>query len=262
MGLAIGGNGLGGMLGRLASAYMADVLSWRYAMAAIGVAGLIATVIFWKTLPASRNFIARPPSARAMIDALLRLVRDARLVPLYALGFLLMGVFVTAYNYIGYHLIDAPYSLSQAAAGSVFIVYPVGIFASAFIGGRADRVGRPRMMLGMATVMFAGVLLMATRPLALVVLGITTLTFGFFGGHSVASSWIGLRAKTGKAQASALYLFFYYIGASVAGSFGGTVWDHWRWMGVELFLGALIIVAVGATLLLGDAAAVRSAPTT
>jgi YNFM family putative membrane transporter len=252
MGLAIGGNGLGGMVGRLATSFIAGALSWRWAMMAVGLFGVAATAVFWKTLPSSRHFVPRPPSVRAMIGVFGEQLRNARLVPLFAIGFLLMGVFVTAYNYVGYHLIDPPYLLGQAAAGSVFAVYPVGIFASAYIGGRADRVGRPRMARLMAIVMLVGIALMATRPLALVVLGIATVTFGFFGGHSVASSWIGLRARTAKAQASALYLFFYYLGASIAGSLGGTVWDRWHWSGVELFLAALIIAALVATLFLGE----------
>jgi YNFM family putative membrane transporter len=252
MGLAIGGNGLGGMLGRLATSYVTDVLSWRYALAMIGTLGIAATIIFWKTLPASRHFVARPPSARAMMGVFAQQLRNPRLVPLFALGFLLMGTFVTTYNYVGYHLLEPPYALSQAAAGSVFVVYPVGIFASAYIGSRADRVGRPKMISLMAVVMLVGVILMEARPIALVVIGIATVTFGFFGGHSVASSWIGLRATTAKAQASALYLFFYYIGASVAGSVGGTVWDRWRWTGVELFVAALLIVAMAATFFLRD----------
>src|SRR5207248_2573755 len=67
---------------------------------------------------------------------------DARLIALYAVGFLVMGAFVTTYNYVTYHLLDAPYRLSQSAVGLIFIVYLVGIFASAWIGARADRVGR------------------------------------------------------------------------------------------------------------------------
>jgi YNFM family putative membrane transporter len=250
MGLAIGGNGLGGMLGRLTTSFITDASSWRYALAVIGLLGFVATGIFWKTLPPSRHFVARPPTFGSMVGGFARQLRDVRLVPLFALGFLLMGAFVTTYNYVAYHLLERPYSLSQAAAGSVFVVYPVGIFSSAFIGSRADRVGRLRMVRLMTLVMLGGVLLMATRPLALVVLGIATVTFGFFGGHSVVSSWIGLRATTGKAQASALYLFFYYIGASVAGSYGGTVWDRSHWVGVELFLAVLLFAALGATLFL------------
>ena len=64
---------------------------------------------------------------------------------------------------------------------------------------------------------------LATLPdnLWLTIFGVGLVTAGFFGGHSIASSWIGLRAEKARAQASALYLFFYYLGSSVAGSLGG-----------------------------------------
>ena len=41
-----------------------------------------------------------------------------------------------------------------------------------------------------------------------------------------------------------------YLGASVAGSYGGTVWDRSHWVGVELFLAVLLFAALGATLFL------------
>jgi YNFM family putative membrane transporter len=151
---------------------------------------------------------------------------------------------VTTYNYVTYHLLEPPYSLSHAAAGSIFVVYLVGIFASAWIGSLADRVGRGRMLLLMTAIMLVGAGLTAFRPLAFVILGIATVTFGFFGGHSVASSWVGLRAHTAKAQASALYLFFYYMGASVAGSAGGLAWDRAHWNGVLIFVAGLLIAAL------------------
>ncbi len=244
MGLAIGGNGLGGMLGRLLTALITDLLSWRWAVGAIGVLGVVATVIFWRTLPPSRHFVGRPLEARALFANFANQLRDRRLLPLFAVGFLLMGAFVTMYNYASYHLLDPPYSLSQAAVGMIFIVYLVGIFASAWIGSLADRAGRGRMLLLMAAIMLAGVGLSILRPVWCVVLGIATVTFGFFGGHSVASSWVGLRATSAKAQAAALYLFFYYMGSSVAGSAGGVFWDHWRWNGVAAFVAALLVAAV------------------
>jgi YNFM family putative membrane transporter len=254
MGLAISGNGLGGMAGRLASSYIADAFSWRWAMAGVGLLGLAAAAIFWRTLPPSRHFVPREPRVRALLGTFRSQLADGRLVPLFALGFLLMGAFVTTYNYVAYHLLERPYLLSQAAAGSVFVVYPVGIFSSAYIGSRADHVGRGRMLRLMALVMLIGVALMAMRPLAMVILGVATVTAGFFGGHSVASSWVGLRAATNaKAQASALYLFFYYIGASIVGSLGGTVWDRWRWPGVEFFVAALLVVALFMTIVLTGA---------
>ena len=70
------------------------------------------------------------------------------------------------------------------------------------------------------------------------------MTVGFFGGHSIASSWVGLRAETGKAQASALYLFFYYAGSSLAGSIGGWVFSLAAWPGEAAFVGALSVLAL------------------
>jgi len=142
MGLTIGGNGLGGMFGRLMASSIADALSWRYSIAAIGALGLVATFIFWHALPPSRHFTPRPLRVGALLKSFWDQLCDGRLMPLYAEGFLLMGSFVTAYNYITYHLLAPPYSLSQTVVGSIFVVYPVGIFASAWIGSLAGRAGR------------------------------------------------------------------------------------------------------------------------
>jgi len=65
MGLAIGGNGLGGMVGRLLTALITDLSSWRWAISAIGVLGLAATAIFWRSLPPSRHFSPPPLSKPA-----------------------------------------------------------------------------------------------------------------------------------------------------------------------------------------------------
>jgi YNFM family putative membrane transporter len=213
-------------------------------MGAIGLLGVAASVIFWRTLPASRHFVARPLRVGALARTFWEQLHDTRLIALYAVGFLLMGSFVTTYNYVTYHLLDAPYRLRQSAVGLIFIVYLVGIFASAWIGARADRVGRGRMLLLMAGLMLCGVALTLLQPLMLVIVGIATITFGFFGGHSVASSWVGLHAHHAKAQAAALYLFFYYIGSSVAGAVGGLFWSAWRWTGVAGFVVAMLIVAL------------------
>jgi YNFM family putative membrane transporter len=69
-------------------------------------------------------------------------------------------------------------------------------------------------------------------------------TFGFFGAHSVASSWIGRRALKAKGQASSLYLFSYYAGSSIAGTAGGVFWHMAGWNGIGLFIGALLLVAL------------------
>jgi len=244
VGLSIGGNGLGGMSGRLITGLIADALSWRWSLGAIGLLGVVATVVFWRTLPESRHFQPRPTRVRALFAVFRAQLGDRRLVPLFAIGFLLMGSFVTSYNYITYRLVAPPFSLSQAAVGLIFSVYLVGIFAAGYIGGRADRVGRGRMLLSMVGVMLAGLALTLVPSLAVVIVGIATITFGFFGGHSVASSWVGLRAAEAKAQGAALYLFCYYLGSSLAGSVGGIFWDLAHWPGVAGFMAVMLAIAL------------------
>ncbi|WP_163602844.1 MFS transporter, partial [Klebsiella pneumoniae] len=58
MGLLIGGNALGGMVGRLIAGIIADFGSWRIGIGIIGVLALLAAVTFRFALPPSRRFVA------------------------------------------------------------------------------------------------------------------------------------------------------------------------------------------------------------
>ena len=169
---------------------------------------------------------------------------DPGLRLLYALGFLLMGAFVTTYNYIGFHLAAPPFSLSQTAIGFVFVIYLLGAVASAVAGDLAGRFGRRRVILPAVALMPLGVLATLSGSLWVVIVGVALVTVGFFAGHSIASSWIGLRVQHAHAQASALYLFFYYAGSSLAGWSGGWALAAGGWPGVAAFSGALALAAL------------------
>jgi YNFM family putative membrane transporter len=94
----------------------------------------------------------------------------------------------------------------------------------------------------------AGVLLTWPAQLAAVIAGIAVFTVGFFGAHTLASSWVGAFAAGSRAQASSLYLFAYYMGSSLSGTGGGFVFARWGWSGVValvLVLNVLALVIVG-----------------
>ncbi|GCD82321.1 hypothetical protein PTHTG4_13830 [Parageobacillus thermoglucosidasius] len=75
------------------------------------------------------------------------------------------------------------------------------------------------------------------------IIGLSLFTFGFFGCHSIASAWIGECANVNKAQASSLYLLFYYLGSSLAGTAGGYFWAHFHWLGVITFIVILLLLS-------------------
>lgn len=244
MGLYISGNAIGGMSGRLVSGVMVDFVSWRIALAVLGVIALVAALVFWRILPESRHFRPRRLNLGNLIDGFTLHFRDRGLPWLFLQGFLLMGAFVTVFNYIGYRLLDAPYHMSQAWVGLISVVYLSGIYSSAFIGSLADRLGRGKVLWAVITLMASGLFLTLFEPLWLVLPGLLLFTFGFFGAHSTASSWIGKRAPVAKAQASSLYLFSYYAGSSLAGTLGGLFWHGFGWAGVGAFVAALLGVSI------------------
>ena len=170
-------------------------------------------------------------------------LRDPVILSLMLEAGIVLGSLVTVYNYSSFRLLAPPYLLSQTAVGSVFGLYVFGFFSSSLMGFLAHRFRRPLLLrIGLVT-MVVGVFATLVRPLPFVITGIGLVTAGFFASHSVASSWVGLRARDGKAQASALYLFFYYMGASTAGTIGGFFWSAYAWKGVAAFLFAMLFVA-------------------
>ncbi|TKI05705.1 MFS transporter [Martelella alba] len=244
MGLYISGNSIGGMSGRLLSGVLTDFFSWRIAIGAIGMMALCAALMFWRILPSSRHF--RPSSLKPHTLAInFRLhFRDAGLPLLFAEGFLLMGVFVTLFNYIGYRLMAAPWFLSQAVVGLLSLAYLTGTISSPKAGALTMRYGRGPVLMASIGVMLAGLLITWVNVLVVIFIGMMLFTAGFFAAHSIASGWIGRRARRAKGQASSLYLFCYYVGSSTAGTLGGLFWHSFAWTGVVLFLAVMLIAAL------------------
>ncbi len=244
MGLYIAGSALGGMGGRLVASLVADVAGWRWALAAVGIAGLALAEAFRRFAPPSHNFAASPGRPTDLVRTAAQLFRDRAMRLLFAEAFLLMGVFVTVYNYAGFRLLAPPYSLSQAAVGLVFLLYILGSISSAWFGALAGKIGRRRIFWIPVVLLIAGVALTAAAPLWLVIGGIAVTTVGFFGAHSIASAWVGRRALGNRGQAAAFYLFFYYLGSSVLGSAGGIAWTRAGWPGVAGFCLVLSVAAL------------------
>jgi len=239
IGLIIAGNATGGMTSRLACGLLADWGSWRLAFAGLGVLGLAAALEFWRALPDSRRHRPRPLDARAAAADLLAVAREPGMGLLFALGLMLMGIFVCFYNYLGFRLVEAPFALSHSSIGAIFLLYVVGLVSSPWAGKRADRIGSGPVLAGMLVLAAVGLALTAADALPVIVAGVGLLTFGFFGAHSVASSWVGRLARRSKTLASAGYLTAYYLGASAMGWLGGHAWTAGAWSGVLAFLGLL-----------------------
>lgn len=253
MGIYISGTSIGGMVGRFAVSALTDFFSWHVALWVLGVASVVISYFFWMALPESQNSSLRTFSAKSMMTALFRNLMDPGLLYLYFIGFILMGGFVTLYNYIGYPLMAPPYNLSQTIVGFIFLVYLTGTFSSAWMGRLADSTCKTRVLGTGIIIMFTGAVITLSTVLFLKLIGLAVFTFGFFGGHSVASTWVGKNAGiNNKDLASSLYLLFYYTGSSLVGSIGGIFWSRFGWKGVILNIDILLLIALMLTFLVPD----------
>ncbi|WP_067623690.1 MFS transporter [Alicyclobacillus acidiphilus] len=245
MGLYVSGTSVGGMVGRMVIGALTDAFSWRFAILVMGLLSLAISLWFWFALPKPRNFAPKQIGMTEMLARLAKAFTNRALIGIYALGFLLMGGFVTMYNYAGYLLMGSPYHLSQTFVGFIFVVYLMGTFSSTWIGNLGDSIGRSKAMQISIAISLAGSVTTLFEPLIVKIVGLAIFTFGFFGAHSTASGWIGQIAPTYRAQASSAYLLFYYAGSSLVGAVGGVIWSACGWLGVIALIAALLVVAYG-----------------
>ncbi|WP_413992162.1 MFS transporter [Labrys okinawensis] len=257
MGLYIAGTAFGGMAGRVATGFLAEFFSWRFALGGIGAMGLVLALGFIALLPPSRHFTPKKGFDLAYhAGAWASHFRDggtgAFAKPmLFAIAFCTMGSFVTIYNYAGFRLMAPPFDLGPTQTGLIFTVYLFGIASSSLGGAAADRFGRAPVLIVSLVLMAAGVGLTVAPHLLGMIAGIAVLTGGFFAAHAVASGWVGRLGGASKGHAASLYMLAYYLGSSIAGSTGGWFWSEGAWPAVAGFTLVLITLAIGCAARLG-----------
>ncbi|RFU70629.1 MFS transporter [Peribacillus saganii] len=243
MGLYISGTAIGGMTGRILTGVFTDLFHWRISLELMGILSLILSIFFWMILPGERNFTKNAFRWKPIITGYKTHLTDKKLMLLIICPFFIMGSFIIVYNYIGFMLMEPPYNLSQTIIGFLFIVYLSGTYSSILMGGKADHHGKQFILMLSLGLMGAGALGTLVPNLILKIVFLAIFTFGFFAAHSIVSSWVGNDAKTNKAQASSLYLLFYYLGSSLIGSFGGIFWTYFHWAGVVVLIILLLSIS-------------------
>ncbi|MFE9580184.1 MFS transporter [Nocardia sp. NPDC006044] len=244
MGVYIAGTSMGGLAGRVIPAFTLGLGSWRWAEATISVAAAVCTVWFVRSLPPSRGFVARPAGIRTVLGDLAGQLRNRGLLALFGLALVLVGTFVSLYNFLGYRLTQPPFDLPDAVAGLVFLLYLAGTAVATVSGRLADRIGRHRVLAGTVVLMGAGLALTISDNLITLVLGMSLCTAGFFGAHTVASAWVGVLASGNRGAASSLYLFSFYVGSGVIGGASGIAYTQHGWAGLVICDATLLVIAL------------------
>lgn len=248
MGLYISGTAIGGMSGRLIAGVLVDFISWQSATLIIAGLNLLIAIGFYYLLPNSKHFTSYPMQWHRFISSFRKTIADQKLRLLFAQGFILMGCFVSIFNYMSYHLLEAPFHLSQVWIGLLSLTYLAGIYSSPRAANWGRKFGRDRILPIMLIMMLLGVSLMLVPSIMVLLIGLLLFSFAFFAAHSTASSWVSVHALQYRAVGSSLYLFSYYMGSSILGSSSGMVWENAGWQGLSLFIASMLILGLALAL--------------
>jgi YNFM family putative membrane transporter len=228
----ISASSLGGILGRLLAGFFAELGHWPWAFWPLFIASLLLSILVLRYLPRSQHFEAKPFSWRVAAANNWFHLRQPVLLTTFLIGGLNFFIYVNQYTYMSFVLAAEPFNLGSGLIGLLFLTYLTGTLGSALSGRIAQKLPAPIAMALGVVIMMAGSLVTLWQSIPLIILGFFITAFGFFVTHSLASSWVNRHALKAKASASALYLVFYYVGASTGSLYLQPFWQWQKWSGV------------------------------
>lgn len=239
MGLYIAGNALGGMGGRVISSWIGAAYSWRVASGSIGLICALFALLFLAFTPASRNFIPRKENFRSLITDNIHLITSKALVPFYLTGGLILGVFVSLYNYMGFYLVKAPFHFPASLIHYIYLMYIFGVFGSVATARLTQRFNHFSVLKAMLLVAAGSLGLLYFPHFGLVTFGLAVFTFSFFVVHVLCNRIVSEYNVAKRSVTISIYLLVYYLGSSLLGSGTGVILDTLGW---PYFLGGLAVI--------------------
>ncbi len=170
---------------------------------------------------------------------------DPGLRTAFAVGFVILFLFIGCFTYVNFELSRDPIALSPMRLGVVYLVFLPALVTTPLAGGLVRRHGARAVMALSFGLCLAGLALLALPSLWPVLAGLALMGVGTFMAQAGATGYVGRRATSDRAAASSLYLSSYYIGG-LAGAFVlGQVYDAAGWHVCLAVLALATLAALG-----------------
>ena len=229
------------LIGRLVSSFVAASFGLAtnfYVFATLNLAGALLVFITLRRteLPAAAE--TPPPWRRLAAHFAVPCLRAC-----FGIGFLVLFAFIGAFTYINFVLARSPLGLGPMALGLVYFVFLPSMVTTPIAGRIASRFGpRPAFWASLALA-GAGLPLLLSPWLPVVIAGMVLLGVGTFFAQAVATGFVGRAARSDRAAASGLYLASYYLGGLAGAAVLGQVFDRFGWPAVVAGVGLALAAA-------------------
>ena len=246
-GIYLSGSCFGGFFGRFLCGLLVGPYGTRGAFLGLAVLTAVAAVGVIALMPRERQFVPSAGPAHALRHILAH-VLDPRLDSIFAVGFGVLFSFVATFTYVNFHLAAAPFNLSAAALGTIFIVYLVGVMTTPLAGRLVRRFGRRRLVVGVLALWICGLLLTLIGNLWIIIAGLAIGAGCGFIVQTAATASVAVSAQRARSSAVGLYVTCYYVGGSLGAVLPGYVWNRAGWPGCVSIVAAMLLLLAAVVL--------------
>ncbi|HEX2377977.1 MAG TPA: MFS transporter [Gaiellales bacterium] len=233
----------GGLVGRVGTALVADVTSWRVGLEALTLPTVAGALAMYAWLPRDE-----PRHQRRDLRAVAaEHVRNASLLLNALAAGATFFAFVGVFTFATHRLTAPPLGLSLGAAGLVYAVWVVGAVVP-LVGHAAARIGPERLLPFLLACAGVGAALTLVDNLAAVIAGLALLAASMFSTVTTCQLLIPRLVDHHRGTATSLHQTVYYV-LGGAGAYIPGLWldDGWH----AVVVACCVAVAIGAVASLG-----------
>jgi MFS transporter, YNFM family, putative membrane transport protein len=241
------GNVASNLIGRLASAAIADHLGLASNFYFFAVLNLAGAVLVYYTVAQSAPMMQSEPASRPPLGAWTAHLRNPRLRATFGIGFCILFAFIGTFTYVNFVLVRPPLSVGPMQLGFVYLVFLPSVATTLLAGRAVDRWGTRTTLWGSLALAGGGLPLLLLPNLALVLLGMVLVGIGTFFAQAIATGFVSRAATADRGAASGMYLSCYFAGGLIGTAILGQLFDRIGWPacvgGIALSLGLAALLA-------------------
>lgn len=231
------------LVGRLMSASVTDEFGVPATFAMFAALNLTGAGVAAAALNGVRPLSAGLSAARSPFSVLRDHLSNACLRTSFAIGFLILFAFIGVFTYVNFVLAAPPISLTPMALGLVYFVFLPSMVTTPAAGRISAKYGARLSFFGSLGLALAGLAMLLSESLPIILAGLTTVGVGTFFAQATATGFVGRAAKHDRAAASGLYLSSYYLGGLFGAALLGWIFDAHGWPASVLTVAASLVLA-------------------
>lgn len=234
------GNVASNLFGRLMSAAIADHLGLEANFLIFAVLNLAGAVLAFVLLKGERAVRSAAPA-----QPLSAIFSRPSLTASFAIGFLILFVFIGAFTYVNFLLTGPPLGLTAMQLGYVYFVFLPSIIATPFAGLVSNRLGARSVIIWSLLIALAGLSASLVPSLSFILIALALLAAGTFFAQAAITGHVSRSAGSARGAAGGIYLASYYSGGLAGSIIIGQIFDRLGWTAVVVALGLALVAACG-----------------